>query len=558
MTTFLHRLMSNGRDSSISGEVTALANFWLDRNKAFTRWYEQLRMDDKLAQPDMESFTGNDSRTTWNMATYLLQPKPLTHSIVTVDGSILSPDVTDIVEIIKLYIKQLWDEIDRQNILAGKQSWFWDFVGLFTATGWYAVTNVMGDKPVVNYWNPATVFPEFADGQQGLTRLGRKRELSDEQARSQARQEGWKSDYTIRGKITEYQLWKVLDNQVYHGVDYNSINVKPMTVTGFTKIPVYVGYAGGLPDMGVIDSKYKENIGQSILAINESVYANFNKLQTFLQQLIRDTANPRVFERSTGARPLVKLEEWYKRGAIFRGGPNDAIDIIQMPGIPVELVQHLFQIRNQMQRGSFSDLTFGNILQEVSSIVMSQAANAAEQLLYPYWTAIKSVVTAISNEWYQRLLSDPSTRPDGWPDFDVKKLQDTRVVSSYSIKIPGDLNNRINLAKSLSPRMELPSSTVIEMFLPEISTPKEVEGKLDAERAKLIPEYQKVLLIKAFDAMVLQAQQLGDTETAQLAAIVSSSLKQQLGQATAEQRLGATGSGNLADARLGGPPNGTA
>ena len=555
MTTFINRLLGLHSDNtnSIAGEVAELSKYWTDRNKAMTRWYEQLRMDDKLAQKNMESFVSNDTRTTWNMATYLLQPKALTHTIVSVTGSIIAPDMSDILEVIKLRIKQLWDNIERQNILAGKQSWFWDMIGLFTATGWYAVTNVTDKtgKPVVNYWHPATVFPEFAEGSLGLIRLGRQRMLSAEQAKSQAISEGWRTDYNIAGRVSESQLWKLSNNTVLHGVEYNNITVKPMTPTGLTKIPVYVGYAGGLPDIGVLDDKFRENMGQSILAINEHVYSNFNRLQTFLQQLIRDAANPRVFEKSTGPKPLINIEEWYKRGAVFRGGPNDSIDVIQMPGIPVELTSYLFQIRNQMQRGSFSDLTFGNILQEVSSIVMSQAANAAEQLLYPYWTAIQALITAISDEWYQELLIDASKRPSNWPKFDSAKLADTRVVSKYTIKIPGDLNNRINLAKSLNGRMELPVSTLTEMFLPEISNPKEIEGKLDAERAKLIPEYQKVVLIKAFDNMVAQARELGDTQMAELASIVSGMLKQQLGQVTAEQRMGDVNSDSIVNARLG-------
>src|SRR3990167_5898525 len=104
MTTFINRLLGLHSDNtnSIAGEVAELSKYWTDRNKAMTRWYEQLRMDDTLAQKNMESFVSNDTRTTWNMATYLLQPKALTHTIVSVTGSIIPPDMSDILEVIKL------------------------------------------------------------------------------------------------------------------------------------------------------------------------------------------------------------------------------------------------------------------------------------------------------------------------------------------------------------------------------------------------------------------------------------------------------------------------
>ena len=81
---------SHGRAGEIVSEAKGLHDAYIDRDKMFAEWYSLLQLDDVLKQANMESFVGNDPRTTWNMAVYLLQPRPFVHQIATTDGTTLS------------------------------------------------------------------------------------------------------------------------------------------------------------------------------------------------------------------------------------------------------------------------------------------------------------------------------------------------------------------------------------------------------------------------------------------------------------------------------------
>ena len=543
----LNRLTGNhfgasGPANEILTECIRLRNLYASRQQSFRVWYDLLMLKDSLAQANMESFVGNDPRTTWNMAVYLLTPKPLVHQVVSTEGLPMSPATREAAHLVQQYFGRLWSRINQQNIYAGQPSWFSNFVGLLTITGWYALPYLMlpDGKPFVDYWNPATVFPEFEySSNRELIKLARIRKLSASQAVAIAKAEGWAYNFTSRmgNSVTEYQLWVKDVDSIHHGVVFDNTVVKSLApVSGLTRIPVLVGYVGGLPDDGAIDTDYMKSQGQAVIAPNEPLFINYNKQQTFLQQLARDTANPRVFEKSAGNRPIIaNIDEWYKRGAHFRGGPNDSIDVLQPPGIPVELTQLLFTIRNQMQRAGFNDLVFGNILQEVPVSMIAQAAESAMQLIEPYYNAVKIITSEITDFWYQIYLKNPTIMPASWKGFDTEALENTHIVSDYAVKIPGDLQTRIATARSLNPRFEVPLPKVYELTLPEITSPIEAIAQLEGERAKLHPSYQAVQLIAAFEEAALEARRFNNPQFAKLFETVAANMRRQLGQTNLPQ-----------------------
>jgi len=528
--------------TDISREAKELEKQYSARAKNFSSWYSLLKMDDNLAQKDMESFVGNDPRTTWNMAVYLLRPKPLTHKLVSSNGVALGDEVLEFATVIEQYFSRVWDRVEGLEARRGRGSWFRSYIGFLAATGWSAVPYMVegNGRLFVDYWNPATVFPEFSDRtDDGLLRLARIRSISSVQAHNSIVKGGWLFPRKkLDGKILEVQLWKKIGSTIYHGVDLHGETVKPMSpVPGLTDIPVVVNAVGGLPDDGNIDSDFMGNVGQSVLATNAPLYQNFNKQQTFMQQLLRDTANPRVLIKSQGDTSPVNPDDWYKRGAFFYLGLNDTVEVVQQAGIPVELTSLLFSLRGQMQRGGFSDLTFGNVLQEVTGVLVTQAAEAAMQLLDPLHYAIQYMASTVTNFWYQRILE--GTLPVEWPAIDKSLLIDTAVVSSYSVKIPGDLQNRVQTAKMLNPRLELPLDEVIEMFLPEVDNVSTSMAKLDGERAKQHPAYTQVVVISAFERLADTSRRARNQEAAVMFDTIAGLLRKNLtGEPTQADRLG--------------------
>ncbi len=513
-------------------EVKDLMNLWSHRNKRIDEWYRLLRMEDILKTNQMESFVGNDPRTTWNMATYLLRPRPLTHEIVTTDGSILPVGMKPVTDLIERYFNRVWQNIDRQDIIRGKQSWFHTLVGFLTATGWYAMPFTLQEngRPWVDYWNPQTVYPDFGDDlTEGTIRLARVRIIHKRSAERLIKQNNWNvSRGGIGNRVFFARFWKKEDTDVVvlRTILGNSV-VSEQVLRGFTSIPVMVGQTGGIPGF----NKEGEQIdGQSILATNEPLFGILNRQMTFLSQLVRDTANPISFEKSTGKQIVTDPDGLYRRGAHYRMGINDDMGFINKPPIPVELNQILFRITSMMGKGAFSDLTFGSILQEVSASLISQAAEGAMQLLDPYHSLLELGVSEVSTHWYWGLLNNPGLRPPDWPDIDVEQLEGTRMESKYTIKIPGDLTNRVNMAKTLNPNFRLPSETVLSLLLPEVASPAEALAQLDGEKAKERPEYQMVQLVHAFEQLAREAGAAGNRDNAAMYTVVASNLRQQLTQ----------------------------
>ena len=563
---------TSGPANEIITEINDLQGMYRGRQESFNRWYSLLSMVDELKQENMESFVGNDPRTTWNMAVFLLQPKPLNIKITMNTGTVTPNEVRPYVDLIQQYFNTLWDKINNDNQKRGKETWFWNFIGFLVSTGWYCVPYAMDTNGVVSvdYWNPAHIFPEWSSNpSEGLLRLARKRSVSSAQAmESISKNPGWElpAGRRLSGKVVEGHLWKRLPTGIAHAVVMDNMIIKmPTIIEGIDTIPILAGSVAGIPSFDDKDRDLSGTMGQSVLATNEPIYRAFNKLQSFNFQLIRDTANPRVFERSVGQPIISGPQEWYKRGAMFRGSPQDSIEMIQMPGIPVELSQALFTLRNQEQRGGFSDVTFGSVLGEISSTIITQAAEAALQLISPFHNAAQHVASEVTDSWYHTYLNNPNLRPEAWgeiPDEVIEILKDTCIYASYAIKIPGDLSSRIAMSKQLNSRFELPTSMIMDLLLPEVTNVNEALALLDAEKAKLHPSYSTVQLIQAFEAAAQQARAADNVDQAGLFESLAQQLTKSItGQPTVADRLGTNSNGaeapdvipsqSMAEARLG-------
>ena len=540
-----------GPTNSVVSEIKQLQDMYKQRQAAFNRWYKLLSMEDELQQDNMESFVGNDPRTTWNMGVFLLQPKPLNIRILNHNGAVIPVEARVVVNDIQAYFTTLWRTINKKNQRRGQETWFWKFIGLLVATGWYAVPYLMDNdgKVEVDFWNPANVYPEFSDNpNEGLLRLAKIRTISAAQAlRNVEANTDWDlNGSNLTGRVVEGHLWKLTAEGITHAVIMNNRVVKqPKVIPGMQTIQVLVGAIAGIPKFNDDLKDSSDTIGQSILATSEPSFKAFNKLQSFNMQLLRDTANPRVLEKSTGNTAIIKdAETWYKRGAMFRAGPQDSVEVIQMPGIPVELTQILFTIRNQMQRGGFSDLTFGNIIGEVTASLVTQAAEAALQLISPYQESVIYVTSESTNSWYHIYLNNPNLRPSSWPEIPdeiLEKLKETYEESDYAIKIPGDLGSRISLAKQLNEKLRVPVKQVMALLLPEITNIPATIAELDAEDAKAHPAYSTIQLIQAFEQAAAEARAADNSEQAILFDnLVDNLTKEVTGEATVHDKLGTT------------------
>ncbi len=456
------------RPATYEAKATTLQKFWSRRNDKFRAWYKRLRLDDNLKAPNMESFIANDPRTLYNLASHLLTASHIPHNIP-LDG--IPPVAQDAVAQVETFWKTSWSALDKDNRNRGRQSWMRYFTGLMLATGWYAVFVMATEEGLIaDVWNPAEVYPDYSDGLSSVVHIYN---LKASAARKRIVEKGWSATITGEQQVKVIDFWEYNDaGQPENTILMGGKFVKPPTPHPDLKtIPVLVSPVAGLPDNGAIDEgdeSWKDNIGESIVATNDGVYENYNRQLTFLQQILRDTAQPRFKERSRTGNVL-QAENVFKRGAIFKMDIDEDVGVIDMPSIPAELRTQLFDIQGMIQRGGFPWVLYGNVQQEIAGFVMSQIAAAAHQILQPYRDALSSVLTDIDNAWLG-MMRDGGARPKQFT-LPVELPESALFDIALKVQIPGDLAIRASTARQLAPDFRLSHTTVVDQLFPEIRDP---------------------------------------------------------------------------------------
>ena len=507
-------------DTSYAGEnlITAQTRELKVRYQQRDRYIGSIRELIELAdnsdnQFNMERFISNDPRTLWNMATFLLQPRPLINHVTDIDGRELAGEIRTAAEAVEQMLNRLWLDLNESHMGRGGSGLYWEIVGMLAATGWYSVPYAIEPSRVVaDYWSPAYVYPEWSDDVNiGLVRVARIRDVSADEARRVANVNNWVwTRYNKNTTVTEHRLWIYDGTNVWFGVSFNNDVVKPLEiVSGLDKIPVVVGGVGGTPSLstemfraGRVDRPQQ---GASVLDTNRDVYTQLNRQFSFLMQLVHDTANPKTFERSSSgsARIVNSPDEFYTRGAHFRLGAEDELGVIDLPGIPPEGIQMILSIRNMIQRGGFSDTAYGNITGQVTALVISQAAEAAQQIIIPYHQAMEFICTEVSRYWVEKIADNPG-RYTFLSDTERAAFEllatdnvNYRVKSEYSVQVPGDTAARIVMAKQASPSFEISAETSMRLFMPEITDPKLEISRVKAARAENHPVFETVRVANA-------------------------------------------------------------
>jgi hypothetical protein len=493
--------------NTVKTRCLELKRYWQPRNDKMPQWYRLIQQVDELKTDKMESFVGNDPRSMYNLVSHLLDtevPHKVDLSIDTVD-----PEIEQAAEQVSTYLDKMWKSCKKSFRLSGpRQSLTRTNIGFMLATGWTAMIAMNyddGSRSYIDVWNPAEVFPMW-DCELGLAEVAHIFPASGKAATSMAARLGYPNlKYKTNQNIYDY--WWVepglIDNLVFNAIVIENDLVK-YEVTRHKKIPIYVRPVGGLPDTGALSDtsplssqsynagsktggeRWKEEIGQSIVATNENIYKSWNKWWTFSLQLLRDTAQPRIFERSRSGKAIVKPEEVFRRGAIWRGGPDDSVDFVTPPAIPVELRSAQLDLEAMMQRGGPSWAMYGNVSQQITAYVMSQIAASANQVMRPFHQTLIDLYSDIDNDLIQD-IRDRGISPYGWkfPDALPKEFE---VSANFEIEIPGELVQKATTARMLDPEFRLSYTYVSNKLFPDIKSPMREKARIRADQAEMRPE----------------------------------------------------------------------
>lgn len=504
-----------GMADDIRIAVSATDKYWSPRKNSFKKWYNLIRLFNDLKQERMESVISSDPRTGYNMALWLLTPK--VSSFVADTQGFTEEEITLTVPVQTFADRQL--SLARRNT---RSSIFGDSIihGLkfMLITGWYAFFTFPSHHGwVIRAWNPASVFPMY-DTEGHLTEVGRIYSIKGAEANRKIIMEGWlprSRQWLNTQSVKIYNHWKVAPEGILHAVVMGDHLAKPYTVTKFFRIPIYSAPVAGLPDDGSIrmDDNWKAEVGQSVVAAVADVQKNYDKMLTYMQQLLRDTANPRYVAKTKG-RGKIKPDDLFRRGALFELDIDEDFGPIPTPPIPGEMRAHQFDMRAMIQRGLFSDISFGNVVQGVSAFLMSQITASAKQILNPFQEALSNVLGDMATDNI-KLMRALGIDMNGTP-FDKKLPEDIMMDFQYQLIIPGDFLQRANAARIVNPNFTLSEQTVIQNQFPEVKDAAQEIAATRTERATRHPIFIQIEMIQEFKSALLEARSNNDIDFARL------------------------------------------
>lgn len=519
--------------NTIVDKCSKLKSKWSTRDTKIRDWYNVLLLKDTLAQDGMESVVANDPKTGFNLAKHLLTSSTIAHKI-SIEG--LNPDEIAATSQLERYITRRWIAEEHRYRRIGRRGFKSELISFMLSTGWLAAFSMVDNERIfTEIWNPIETYPEY--GSDGLVEVAHIYPLTPQAANLKCKLMGWDATFTHNVVLNDYWGYDS-DGDLVNGIAVGGITTKPlekdfilnnlMQKLGEPIMPVFVSPVGGLPDRGAItgNNDWQKNYGEALVATNEGMTKNYNKMLSFAQHATRSAAQHRWYEKVAGDYQILKVEDMDKWGAIFRMGPNDEVGALSPPAIPVELRTIMFEYSNMIQRGLFPWAVYGNVQQQMSYLAMANTASAALQVLTPFNDALMGVLSDLDNYHYNMLKENnfkpyrfkmPKNIPDD-VEFDVQS----------SIEIPGYLMQKATVARMLDPNFRLPTRLVMDKFFPEIQNPLATMGESRKDEAMMHPKAIIADAVIAYREHSKRLAKAGDKNSAAVYEKLASSMESEL------------------------------
>ena len=529
---------------------TTLKTSWQVRNNKMKDWYNILRLEDKLAQKGMETVTANDPKTGYLLGKHLLTSSTVAHKI-----EIEELDPTEIAgtSYLEKFMTRRWVAEENRYRRMGRQSFKGQLLGFMLATGWYAAFSmVTEDRIWTEVMNPYDVYPKF--GPAGIDEAAHIYELGKLTAMRKCKLMGWNTPPRLPAKVAIYNYWFYdSDGDIANGIVMDRYFVKEpvkdvalnnlIQKLGEPMFPIFMSPVGGLPDEGSIlqsPTEWQKNFGESIVATNESLTNNYNKMLSFAQHATRGAAQHRWYEKVAGDYHILKEEDMDKWGAIFSMGPNDEIGALTPPQIPVELRTIMFEYTNMLQRGLFPAALHGNIQQQMSFLAMANVASSAIQILTPFRDNYVGLMSDLNNYHYN-MMKVNGYRPHNFKMPEVLPDEFAFQVQA-DIEIPGFLIQRATIARMLDPTFRLPTRMVMDKFFPEIKDPIGAIAESRKDEAMMHPKAILADAVIAYKEHARRLKEAGQSEAGALYDKLAASTEAEIVGGPVQPR----GGGNLA------------
>jgi len=516
-------------------DIDNLRRAWNPRLVKFKEWMKLLKLTDELQRTGMESIVSNFPRTFYNLSHYFLTAGN-TQDIIPLASD--DPIEMDKQAKCERACQYMWKKINEKRMAGGLPSFESELSFDLLILGWYAGQSVYDEETqmlVPTLWHPAQTFPRYEDGE--LTACVHEYTLTARSLLRKAKRNGW--SYEARG----------LDNIVtlddYYYVDENGDLVnrifadrKPITPEEVREdVLLLVAPVGGFPEEGVIEGRddWKGLIGQSILETNAPTIQSHNRWSSFMLQILRDSAQPRWQEISTGE-PKVDPDKLMDRGFVVHFQPGESLTPIASNPIPIEMQSLLMSMDRDLQKGGFSDMLYGLMEGRTSGYAMTQIVNTANQILLPYQEAKNFVRSQNDTFWLNKLK-------EGHKKFQIKGRtleelssdeipEDVTVTVFSDLATPKDWLEKATVANYLKDMLD--EETILEEVL-KVPDLQLVNRRKQQDAVRKHPMTQNITLASAYTTFAKYLAYRGDSEGAARFERAAQSLEAQLSAPPAGQ-----------------------
>ena len=520
-------------ETDISKITTAIYNmkqYWYQRNLKMRDWYEMLVLIDQLATRGMETYVSNEPQTFFNMAHYLLTKGEISHSTPIENESALELDRRARVH---RGCEYLWKTIDRDRQLAGGQPFIDELSFFLLILGWYSVVSAFNQNTGLlqtQIWSPYDTYPRYSSNR--MSACVHSYKILEEEAVQKAEENGWSysSVRTPTGEVT-------LDDYFCQDSDglHNIVLINSKNVTGWVDRPnmqLLVAPVGGFPDKGSLTPSKKDwrrLAGRGIFEVNEAVTTSFNKWKSIVSQILRDTAQPITQEFS--ASPQATPEQLRGRNPLFHYAPGElGLQRVPPPAIPIEVQANLFELRREMQKGSFNDAVYGMVEGQPGYALSQLASSSANQILYPYMDGKHFVIAESDRFWLSNLKR--SKRVFQIKGKFIEKLSPPDIPEDVSIEVSSEVATskdwleRGTIGNMVEKRLD-DATIITEIY--GMNDPQAIKRRKSLDRMLDHPMSQMVELIAGYYAHADYLDKRGDRRQAALFRRAAQSLESQLG-----------------------------
>jgi hypothetical protein len=247
--------------------------------------------------------------------------------------------------------------------------------------------------------------------------------------------------------------------------------IKPLTYESrFNRIPIFVG-AVGVPDQTADD--WPTRYGESIIAANRDMYEYENMLVSLRATITAETAYPNIISKTQTGAPALKAEQLKGYGEVIPIKLNETIDLLRHATTPSDVDPLLGWVNRQKQKGSFSDIVWGNLTYETSGFGISQLMAALRYKIVTYLFRMQLTIGDISSEFLEQYKNG-----DGQGKFPKISLSTTN---------PNQLKKGLFFVEEFKPS-DVPDSRFVEVTIPITSAMDKTQQMLFARQAVTPPQ----------------------------------------------------------------------